>query len=134
MSTNSYIAFEAENGNIDYVYCHSDGHLGYNGRILQDYYLDAEKVKRLVKHGDMSFLEEDIDYCVFYSRDRGEPFSNNAPQTVTSREELIEETGNYYTYVFSETMGSWTVRKPGSQLWVGLRRAIDIDKKTEIFR
>ena len=68
------------------VYCHWDGYLEHNGRILLDHY-DSAKANRLVKFGDMSVLKPEIvipegvehsfdspaqDITVFYGRDRGE--------------------------------------------------------------
>ena len=66
------------------VYCHWDGYLEHNGRILQENY-DSTKANHLVALGDLSSLGETIgekhdfnDYeagkgqCTFYGRDRGE--------------------------------------------------------------
>jgi hypothetical protein len=63
------------------VYCHWDGYLSYNGRILQEHY-DSAKANRLVSLGSLSYLKEEIgekhdfdaltDSCTFYGRDRGD--------------------------------------------------------------
>lgn len=68
------------------VYCHWDGYLEHNGRILQDHY-DSAKANNLVALGDLSTLREHIavpdgvdhsfekplpGITVFYGRDRGE--------------------------------------------------------------
>jgi hypothetical protein len=63
------------------VYCHWDGYLSYNGRILQEHY-DSAKANRLVSLGSLSSLKEEIgekhdfdaltDSCTFYGRDRGD--------------------------------------------------------------
>lgn len=68
------------------VYCHWDGYLEYNGKILQEHY-DSSKANFLVALGDLSSLGQYIqaaeglehtfdkpvkDVCVFYGRDRGE--------------------------------------------------------------
>lgn len=47
MSTRSFIARQNKNGSIDYVYCHWDGYLSYNGFILFTNYHNAEKVNKL---------------------------------------------------------------------------------------
>ena len=75
------------------VYCHWDGYLDFNGRILQEHY-DSSKANQLVALGDLSSLRADIgekhafskfepatgiehrehneEWCTFYGRDRGE--------------------------------------------------------------
>ena len=75
------------------VYCHWDGYLSHNGRILQDSY-DSARANQLVALGDLSSLRAEIgekhafskfdpvtniehrehneDWCTFYGRDRGE--------------------------------------------------------------
>jgi hypothetical protein len=77
------------------VYCHWDGYLNFNGRILQEHY-DSAKANHLVALGDLSSLRQDIgekhefspfnqqeltseeferkfgNMCTFYGRDRGE--------------------------------------------------------------
>lgn len=74
------------------VYCHWDGYLDFNGRILLEHY-DSSKANHLVALGDLSSLRPEIgekhafskldpignevrehneDWCTFYGRDRGE--------------------------------------------------------------
>lgn len=87
MGARSYICIEQENHTYLGVYCHNDGYLDYNGKILYNHYTKREKVEELIKQGDMSSLGENIepDYskehnfihrqkgvCVFYHRDRKE--------------------------------------------------------------
>lgn len=70
--------------NLKSVYCHWDGYLEHNGRILLEHY-DSAKANHLVALGDISSLAPSIDkpeghtfensvngYTVFYGRDRGE--------------------------------------------------------------
>ena len=68
------------------VYCHWDGYLDHNGRILLEHY-NSSKANHLVALGDVSSLCPDVfvaegvehsfekpaeDITVFYGRDRGE--------------------------------------------------------------
>ena len=63
------------------VYCHWDGYLSNNGKILQAHY-DSAKANHLVSLGDLSSLGTTIgekhdfdvrtDCCTFYGRDREE--------------------------------------------------------------
>jgi hypothetical protein len=72
--------------NCKFVYCHWDGYLDHNGKILQEYY-DSAKANHLVSLGDISSLRKSVvipdgvehsfekpadDITVFYGRDRGE--------------------------------------------------------------
>ena len=88
MATRSVIAkLDSKTKKIKAVYCHNDGYLAHNGCILDSYYQDESKVDELLKHGDVSTLDENIgkkinfdDFelrhknkqCLFYARDRGE--------------------------------------------------------------
>ena len=68
------------------VYCHWDGYLGHNGRILQEHF-DSAKANHLVALGDVSSLRRNVEIpegvehtydapvdgiTIFYGRDRGE--------------------------------------------------------------
>lgn len=85
MSTRSCIAVQ-HGDTIKAVYCHNDGYIRYNGRMLQEHYT-SERANYLVALGDMSslrvkleptkdsghsFNKPETDVCVFYGRDRGE--------------------------------------------------------------
>jgi len=48
------IALEYADGTIGQVYCHWDGYLEHNGKILQNSYTDPFKVRELLDKGDMS--------------------------------------------------------------------------------
>jgi hypothetical protein len=83
MGTRSTIALEFADGTVQQVYCHWDGYLDHNGRILQEHYLDPFKLRELIDLGDMSSLAPNIGTqhafdkapegeCTFYLRDRKE--------------------------------------------------------------
>jgi hypothetical protein len=96
MGTRSTIALEFADKSVEQVYCHWDGYLEHNGKILQDHWSDPFKLRELIDLGDMSSLgkvigtqhpfsphsnEEDKALyeaaqaegaCTFYARDRGE--------------------------------------------------------------
>ena len=60
MATRSTIALEYADGTVHKVYCHWDGYLDNNGRILFDSYQDPFKVQRLMDLGDISSLGPEI--------------------------------------------------------------------------
>jgi hypothetical protein len=97
MGTRSTIALEFADGTVQQVYCHWDGYLQHNGRLLLQHWSDPFKLRDLIDLGDMSKLGAEIgeqhsfhnphpfgtpefyDYqdrysnmCTFYGRDRGE--------------------------------------------------------------
>ena len=95
MGTRSTIALEYADGTVEQVYCHWDGYLSNNGRILQEHYSDPFKLRDLIDLGDISSLKTTVgtkhafsqfevpmdgeaydklygDMTTFYGRDRGE--------------------------------------------------------------
>jgi hypothetical protein len=120
MATRSTIAIQLENGSINQVYCHWDGYLENNGKILQTYYNNAEIIKELISKGSISILDINInpskdskhdfnnkqnDVCVFYHRDRDEDldidtFKNFQDYTLNGN---FEE----FNYIFSEKDNTW---------------------------
>ena len=83
MATRSTIALEFADGSVGQVYCHWDGYLSHNGKILVEHYQDPFKLQKLIDLGDLSVLHAELgekhdfnDYdevnCTFYGRDRGD--------------------------------------------------------------
>ena len=101
------------------VYCHWDGYLEHNGRILLEHY-DSAKANQLVAHGDLSSLAPELHangdshsfaspkegVCVFYGRDRGETDVDWAVDSTF--EEFLERVDNCtaeYYYIMKD--GVW---------------------------
>lgn len=96
MGTRSTIALEYADGTVEQVYCHWDGYLEHNGKILLEHYSDPFKLQQLLALGRLSQLKPEIgvkhpfdsptwgtpeheEYtaqfgkmCLVYARDRGE--------------------------------------------------------------
>jgi len=60
MGTRSTIALEFADSTVQQIYCHWDGYLEHNGKILQEHYSDPFKLRDLIDLGDMSSLGERI--------------------------------------------------------------------------
>ena len=60
MATRSTIALEFADGTVQQVYCHWDGYLDNNGKILQEHYSDPFKLRELIDLGDLSSLRSNI--------------------------------------------------------------------------
>ena len=117
MATRSTIAVEHADGTVSQVYCHWDGYLDHNGRMLVTHYNSLERAEALVALGSISSLAASIDcpnghnfvqpvegYTVFYGRDRGE--DETEPNKFSNFEmykyELEEQE---YNYIFRN--GEW---------------------------
>jgi hypothetical protein len=110
MGTRSTIAMEYADGTVGQVYCHWDGYLEHNGKILRDYYTDPFKVRNLLDGGDMSSLSETVEGCSFYA-ERGE----DCPQRMYKdfQEYARECQREEYDYILRRD-GKWYVSMYGT--------------------
>jgi hypothetical protein len=117
MGTRSTIAIQNADGTVTGIYCHWDGYLSHNGRILAENYTTEAAVRELIALGDLSSLGETVgaktDFsnpadgqCVAYGRDRGE--TGVEARVFNSHADLIENAGQEYDYLFVPGTG-WTV-------------------------
>ena len=112
------------------VYCHWDGYLAHNGKLLQEYYTSAQ-ANELVALGDLSSLRPSIgeahafshydtemnqeqyyeqfgDMCTFYGRDRKE--QNTAFKVAHTFAEFLEQCDNCGAeYYYINRDGVWYV-------------------------
>jgi hypothetical protein len=56
MGTRSRIGYELPDHSVVSVYCHWDGYVEHNGKILVEHYLKREDVQELIDGGSMSTL------------------------------------------------------------------------------
>lgn len=105
MATRSTIALEYADGTVGQIYCHWDGYLDNNGKILLNHYTDPYKVRELLDNGDMSSLDTSVDGCTFY-KERGE----DCPQRMYKdyAEFRREAQGEEYNYILRRD-GNWYV-------------------------
>jgi len=125
MATRSIIAKLDDKG-IQAIYCHNDGYLSNNGKILDQHYADEDKVDELIAHGDVSSLDENIGekinfgdielrrnnkQCMFYARDNDEDEDSVKVVTLKNETELLkhafEKCDAEVVYMFA--YGSWYV-------------------------
>jgi len=108
--------------NCKSVYCHWDGYLDYNGRLLLEHY-DSSKANHLVALGDLSslkpnvFVPEGVEHSfekpaenitVFYGRDRGETGTEwKTDTTFEAFLERVDNCGAEYYYIMKD--GEWYV-------------------------
>ena len=106
--------------NCKSVYCHWDGYLDHNGRILLEHY-DSVKANHLVALGDISSLDVGVEIpegvehsfsnhvkgiTVFYGRDRGEEgVGFDVDPSFEAFFERVDGCGAEYYYVMKD--GVW---------------------------
>lgn len=127
MATRSTIAVVNEDNTVTQIYCHWDGYLDNNGRILTESYNSLELAKQLVSFGDLSVLDEQVEpetdthsfdspaagTCVYYGRDRGE--TETEARTYASMEDYMENASmEDYNYLFVD--GEWFYDKSKGKL------------------
>lgn len=151
MGTRSLIAVVHGN-NYKTVYCHWDGYLSHNGRILQKHY-DSPKANNLVAFGNISSLQPNIgekhpfsqfdtdmpakeykekygNMTTFYGRDREEEGQEFV--THTSKESLIEHFNDgwcEFAYIMRD--GVWYVMYQGDSNFYLLSEELAKDKQKE---
>jgi hypothetical protein len=133
MGTRSTIALEFADGTVEQVYCHWDGYLSNNGKILQECYMDPFKVKELLALGGFSSLADTVELT--------------APQAYTQRgEELCinkyKDSDEYfdccqqeeYDYILRNDNGVavWFVRSYATDgVWTTLEEAFKMEEECE---
>lgn len=148
MGTRSTIALEFADGTVEQVYCHWDGYLAHNGKILQEYWSDPFKLRELIDVGDLSSLgkvigtqhpfsphsneEDKAAYeaaqaegaCTFYGRDRGE--TGTSAKKFASYEDYLLHQYEEYEYILRNVNGRavWFV-SDHTGAYVELEQAIE---------
>lgn len=159
MGTRSDIIVHCGDGMWRRIYCHWDGYLSHNGRILFEHYKDQAKCEQLVALGDLSSLGEEIgekhDFdaryklngkalkqfqakhgksCTAYGRDRGE---SNVDATVAETLDKAwpgPDSWTEFTYVWAPLNDGhkWYVGDPdGDRSLIDLGEALAADEKGE---
>ena len=138
MATRSTIALEFADGTIGQVYCHWDGYLAHNGKMLQEYYSNPFVLRDLIDLGSLSSLRPQIgtkhpfsmfeanmtqdeyanlyrDMCTFYGRDRGEG-QYEATYFKDYLHFLVDGQQEEYDYILRNVNGvaTWFVSDHGS--------------------
>jgi hypothetical protein len=155
MATRSTIALEFADGTVQQVYCHWDGYLAYNGKMLFEHYSNPFILRDLIDLGDLSSLRPTIgtkhafsqfdlpadeveafkksteDMCTFYARDRGEDLK------VRQFKDFDDYVANHqyeeYEYILRNVNGvaTWFVSKYSGP-YVSLEEALTAELEVEV--
>ena len=155
MGTRSTIALEFADGTVQQVYCHWDGYLDHNGKILAEHYNDPFKLQKLIDLGDLSSLRPTIgvqhpfssfqletkeerdaheklveDMCTFYGRDRNES-GTGAKKFKDYADYVANHQYEEYEYILRNINGKavWFVADH-SDNYVALAEAFEAEKET----
>ena len=125
MGTRSTIALEFADGTVSQVYCHWDGYLSNNGKILQSSYTDPFKVRALVDLGGFSSLKDSVeDTALEAYTQRGE--LKDVERYQNADEYFDTCSGEEYDYLLRNVEGKavWFVRCYASNgQWVTIEEA-----------
>jgi hypothetical protein len=132
MATRSTIALEFADGTVQQVYCHWDGYLSNNGKLLLENYSNPFTLRELIDLGDISSLRTTIgtkhafsrlevpmdgeaydklygEMTTFYGRDRGE--TGTGAKSFKDFEDYKENfCHEEYAYIL-RTDGQWYVKQ-----------------------
>lgn len=107
MATRSAIGYKLPTGEVRGIYCHWDGYVENNGKLLQENYQAAYKIAQMVELGDMSSLAAEIADCVYYGRDRGE--SDVATQTYNDVDDFVTHYADGCEFMYLWNGNEWIV-------------------------
>ena len=134
MATRSIIAkldrknYEEGGEYIEAIYCHNDGYLSNNGKLLDQHYQGIDNVNQLLAEGDISSLKDTISDTIFYARDRGE--DNKEAVTLKDESELLEHAFQQcdaeVVYMFA--YGSWYVYDNSNAIGDASYQFIELDE------
>jgi hypothetical protein len=133
MGTRSTIALEFADGTVEQVYCHWDGYLSNNGRILQAHYMDPFKVKRLLALGGFSSLQESVEETAEQAyTQRGESCDINKFKSFAQYQDECQQ--EEYDYILRNVNGkaTWFVRSYATEdVWVTMAEAFEMEEECE---
>jgi hypothetical protein len=157
MATRSTISLEFADGTIGQVYCHWDGYLQHNGKMLMEYYSNPFILRDLIDLGSLSSLQPTIgtkhpfsmfeanmtqdeyanlyrDMCTFYGRDRGEG-EYQATYFKDYEHFLVDGQEEEYDYILRNVNGkpTWFVSDHGGDFrFLALALVEDILENVEV--
>jgi len=126
MSTRCIIGIQNKDGSVESVYCHHDGYLKSGvGETLYLHYNTEEKVRELMKLGDMSALDANLKDCDTYQK-RGEPKEHTRSVIHKDVNDFAEyQSDAEYRYLFDTEVGDWYLINYKSNPKYLLARALD---------
>ena len=117
MATRSMIGkLNADGKTVTAIYCHWDGYLEHNGRLLVENYPNATKADELMNVGDISSLGKTTSECDAYSN-KGEI---GTEARLLNVDEFSTDWQIEYAYLFMD--GEWHYKSHTLEDWTPLKR------------
>jgi len=105
------------------IYVHYDGYIkGGVGQQLLEYYQDYSKIKKLIKRGDRSSLENDPNDGKVYTKSDDLKFTN-----LSDLAKYARDCGCEYIYFFDTNTTAWKVKEYDSRVFANLEDLLMTD-------
>ena len=129
MATRSAIAKLDDKG-VQAIYCHNDGYLSNNGKILDQHYQNEVKVDNLIAQGDASSLKDTIEDTIFYHRDRGDCYEGVKAVNLNNETKLLEHAFEKcdVEVVYMFAYGSWYVYDNSNKIGTTSYQFIELEE------
>ena len=98
MGTSSMIGYIKEDGTVATTYCHYDGYVEYNGRLLLDSFNTPEKAKEVAETGYLSGLKADLEVSKSEAVHKEEPSVYLTPKLFIENGDITH--GAQYLYLY----------------------------------
>jgi len=127
MATRSRIGIVNSDGSVSHIYCHWDGYLEHNGKILYEHYQDEEKVKELIKLGKLSALGKTIAECISNHKDYGYKLEISKSNSLDEMMESIDDLFIEFIYIYKE--GQWFYNSCDDKEFKPLKKGLEMLNK-----
>ena len=108
MGTASMIAYENADGTVKATYCHYDGYISYNGKLLVRNYSESYDAEAVASAGYLSGLTENL-----YEDLEKAVHKNQSPEQYSDRHSYLANAGDYfgaeYLYLYDPQTNEWLV-------------------------
>ena len=101
MATRSLIGIQLDENTVKYSYCHWDGYVDNNGRILLESYRDKDKIIDLIQRGSFSSLRPLIDDIAYYEEEVENDDMGNIDVPINEYLSSATFHGEQYKYLYT---------------------------------
>jgi len=125
MGTKATIAIKTETGEIKSIYVGHDGYPSHTGKTLIENYNNPEMAENLIRLGDLSFLDKNLEpdetkphefgykksqpnVTLAYHRDNNESWADTKPNIYNTIQGW-RDSNNYTKYYYLFIDGQWTL-------------------------
>lgn len=124
MATSCNIGILNNDSTVSYIFCHWDGYISGVGQLLKEYYNTEDQIRKLLDLGGISslgrnlypnksrphtFLDPQPDVTVSYYRDRGDLWSEYAPESCYNADLYGSNCKLDFCYLYDTFDGCWKV-------------------------